>query len=50
MAIVHEVAEAVGAPIELAGLVEHLLHEAKERGLGDEDMSALVKLYEERTP
>lgn len=48
MAIVREVAEAVGAPIELAAMVEHLLHEAKERGMGDEDMSALVKLYEER--
>jgi len=48
MAIVHEVAEAAGAPIELAALVEHLLHEAKEQGLGDEDISALVKLYEER--
>jgi len=48
MAIVREVAKAVGAPIELAEMVEHLLEEAKERGLGDQDMSALVKLYEER--
>jgi len=48
MVIVREVAEAVGAPIELAGLVEHLLQEAREHGLGDEDISALVKLYEER--
>jgi hypothetical protein len=30
-------------------VVEHLLHEAQERGLGDEDISALVKLYEERS-
>jgi len=49
MALVRAAADAVGAPIELAGLVEHLLQEAKERGMGDEDMSALVKLYEERT-
>jgi 3-hydroxyisobutyrate dehydrogenase/2-hydroxy-3-oxopropionate reductase len=49
MSIVREVAEQTGAPIELAGVVEHLLHEAKERGLGDEDISALVKLYEERS-
>ncbi len=47
MSLVRSVANSVGAPLILAGQVEPLIAEAIARGMGDEDMSALVKFYEE---
>jgi len=48
MSIVRSVADEAEVPLTLAGQVEPLIAEAIRRGMGDEDMSALVKLYEER--
>ncbi|MDQ6691383.1 MAG: NAD(P)-dependent oxidoreductase [Candidatus Dormibacteraeota bacterium] len=49
MSLVRAVADAAGLSLPLASQVEPLIAEAIGRGMGDEDMSALVKLYEERS-
>ena len=48
MGVVRAVADATGVALPLASQVEPMIAEAIARGMGDEDMSALVKLYEER--
>jgi 3-hydroxyisobutyrate dehydrogenase/2-hydroxy-3-oxopropionate reductase len=48
LSLARGIADEVGAPLLLAPTVAGLLAESLERGMGDEDMAALVKLYEER--
>lgn len=48
MGVVRAVADATGIALPLASQVEPMIAEAIAKGMGDEDMSALVKLYEER--
>lgn len=47
LGLIHDEAKAGGIPLLLGGLVEQRFSEASARGLGDEDMAALVKLWEE---
>jgi 3-hydroxyisobutyrate dehydrogenase/2-hydroxy-3-oxopropionate reductase len=47
LGLIHDEAEAVGVPFLLGGLAEQRFIEARARGLGAEDMAALVKLWEE---
>jgi 3-hydroxyisobutyrate dehydrogenase-like beta-hydroxyacid dehydrogenase len=47
-ALVRSVAESADVPLLLASTVDGLLTETIARGMGEEDFSALVKLYEER--
>jgi len=47
LGLIHDEAKAGGIPLLLGGLVEQRFSEAYARGMGDEDMAALVKLWEE---
>jgi 3-hydroxyisobutyrate dehydrogenase-like beta-hydroxyacid dehydrogenase len=47
LGLIHDEARAGGVPLLLGGLAEQRFSEARARGLGDADMAALVKLWEE---
>jgi 3-hydroxyisobutyrate dehydrogenase-like beta-hydroxyacid dehydrogenase len=47
LGLIHDEARAGGVPLLLGALAEQRFSEARARGMGDEDMSALVKLWEE---
>jgi 3-hydroxyisobutyrate dehydrogenase-like beta-hydroxyacid dehydrogenase len=47
LGLIHDEAKAGGEPLLLGALAEQRFSEARARGMGDEDMSALVKLWEE---
>lgn len=47
MGLIHDEARNAGAPIPLGAWVEQRFVEAQSRGLGDDDMAALVRLWEE---
>src|ERR1051326_705367 len=47
LGLIHDEARNGGIPLLLGGLAEQRFSEAHARGLGDEDMAALVKLWEE---
>ncbi len=47
LGLIHDEAKAAGVPLLLGGLAEQRFLEARARGLGAEDMAALVKLWEE---
>jgi 3-hydroxyisobutyrate dehydrogenase-like beta-hydroxyacid dehydrogenase len=47
LGLIHDEARAGGVPLFLGGLAEQRFSEAQARGFGDEDMAALVKLWEE---
>jgi 3-hydroxyisobutyrate dehydrogenase-like beta-hydroxyacid dehydrogenase len=47
LGLIHDEARAGGIPLLLGGLAEQRFSEARARGFGDEDMAALVKLWEE---
>lgn len=47
LGLIHDEARAAGVPLLLGGLAEQRFLEASARGLGAEDMAALVKLWEE---
>src|SRR5215472_7611197 len=47
LGLIHDEARAGGIPLLLGGLAEQRFSEARARGMGDEDMAALVKLWEE---
>jgi len=47
LGLIHDEAKAAGVPLLLGGLAEQRFLEARTRGLGEEDMAALVKLWEE---
>jgi 3-hydroxyisobutyrate dehydrogenase/2-hydroxy-3-oxopropionate reductase len=47
LGLIHDEAKTGGVPLLLGALAEQRFSEARARGLGDEDMAALVKLWEE---
>src|SRR5438067_8005529 len=47
LGLIHDEAKNGGVPLLRGSLAEQRFSEARARGLGDEDMSALVKLWEE---
>ena len=47
LGLIHDEARNGGVPLLLGALAEQRFSEARARGLGDEDMAALVKLWEE---
>jgi 3-hydroxyisobutyrate dehydrogenase/2-hydroxy-3-oxopropionate reductase len=47
LGLIHDEAKAAGVPLLLGALAEQRFSEARARGMGDEDMAALVKLWEE---
>jgi 3-hydroxyisobutyrate dehydrogenase-like beta-hydroxyacid dehydrogenase len=47
LGLIHDEARAGGVPLLLGALAEQRFSEARARGMGDEDMAALVKLWEE---
>jgi 3-hydroxyisobutyrate dehydrogenase-like beta-hydroxyacid dehydrogenase len=47
LGLIHDEARAGGVPLLLGALAEQRFSEARARGLGDEDMASLVKLWEE---
>jgi 3-hydroxyisobutyrate dehydrogenase-like beta-hydroxyacid dehydrogenase len=47
LGLIHDEARAAGVPLLMGGLAEQRFSEARARGLGAEDMAALVKLWEE---
>jgi 3-hydroxyisobutyrate dehydrogenase-like beta-hydroxyacid dehydrogenase len=47
LGLIHDEAKAGGVPLLLGALAEQRFSEARARGWGDEDMAALVKLWEE---
>jgi 3-hydroxyisobutyrate dehydrogenase-like beta-hydroxyacid dehydrogenase len=47
MGLIHDEARTGGVPLFLGGLAEQRFSEASARGMGDQDMAALVKLWEE---
>jgi 3-hydroxyisobutyrate dehydrogenase-like beta-hydroxyacid dehydrogenase len=47
LGLIHDEAKNGGIPLLLGALAEQRFSEARARGLGDEDMAALVKLWEE---
>lgn len=47
LGLIHDEAKAGGIPLLLGALAEQRFSEARARGFGDEDMAALVKLWEE---
>lgn len=47
LGLIHDEARSGGVPLLLGGLAEQRFSEARARGMGDEDMAALVKLWEE---
>lgn len=46
LGLIHDEAKAAGVPLLLGGLAEQRFLEAVARGMGGEDMAALVKLWE----
>src|SRR3981081_1251945 len=46
LGLIHDEAKNGGVPLLLGALAEQRFSEARARGIGDEDMSALVKLWE----
>src|SRR6185436_19543994 len=47
LGLIHDEAKAAQVPLLLGGLAEQRFLEARARGMADEDMAALVKLWEE---
>jgi 3-hydroxyisobutyrate dehydrogenase/2-hydroxy-3-oxopropionate reductase len=47
LGLIHDEAKAAQVPLLLGALAEQRFLEARARGIGDEDMAALVKLWEE---
>ena len=47
LGLIHDEAKNGGIPLLLGALAEQRFSEARARGMGDEDMAALVKLWEE---
>jgi 3-hydroxyisobutyrate dehydrogenase/2-hydroxy-3-oxopropionate reductase len=47
LGLIHDEAKSGGIPLLLGALAEQRFSEARARGFGDEDMAALVKLWEE---
>jgi 3-hydroxyisobutyrate dehydrogenase/2-hydroxy-3-oxopropionate reductase len=47
LGVIHDAAKAANVPLLLGGLAEQRFLEAAARGFSDEDMAALVKLWEE---
>ena len=47
LGLIHDEAKTAGVPLLLGALAEQRFSEARARGMGDEDMAALVKLWEE---
>lgn len=47
LGLIHDEAKAAQVPLLLGALAEQRFLEARARGMGDEDMAALVKLWEE---
>jgi 3-hydroxyisobutyrate dehydrogenase/2-hydroxy-3-oxopropionate reductase len=47
LGLIHDEAKNAQVPLLLGGLAEQRFLEARARGMGDEDMAALVKLWEE---
>ena len=47
LGIIHDEARRLGVPVLLGGLVEQRFLEAAARGWGQQDMAALVQLWEE---
>src|SRR5581483_1199144 len=47
LGLIHDEAKAAGAPLLFGALAEQRFVEASARGLGDEDMAALVRLWED---
>ena len=47
LGLIHDEARNGGVPLLLGALAEQRFSEARARGMGDEDMAALVKLWEE---
>jgi len=47
LGLIHDEAKAVGVPLLFGALAEQRFLEARARGLGGEDMAALVKLWEQ---
>jgi len=48
--LINEEARALGVPLPLGAFVHQSLSEARDAGLGDEDIAALVKLWERPDP
>jgi 3-hydroxyisobutyrate dehydrogenase-like beta-hydroxyacid dehydrogenase len=49
LGLIHDEAKNGGIPLLLGALAEQRFSEARARGMGDEDMAALVKLWEDPT-
>jgi 3-hydroxyisobutyrate dehydrogenase/2-hydroxy-3-oxopropionate reductase len=47
LGLIHDEAKAAGAPLLLGALAEQRFLEARSKGLGDQDMASLVRLWEE---
>ncbi|MGI9145710.1 MAG: NAD(P)-dependent oxidoreductase [Chloroflexota bacterium] len=47
LGLIHDEAKTAGVPLLLGALAEQRFSEARARGMGDEDMAALVKLWED---
>jgi 3-hydroxyisobutyrate dehydrogenase/2-hydroxy-3-oxopropionate reductase len=47
LGLIHDEAKTGGVPLLFGALAEQRFSEARARGMGDEDMAALVKLYED---
>ena len=47
LGLIHDEAKNGGVPLLFGALAEQRFSEAHARGMGDEDMAALVKLYED---
>jgi 3-hydroxyisobutyrate dehydrogenase-like beta-hydroxyacid dehydrogenase len=47
LGLIHDQAKGAGVPLLLGALAEQRFLEAKSRGMGDQDMSALVRLWED---
>ena len=47
LGLIHDEAKEGGVPLLLGALAEQRFSEARARGMGDEDMAALVKLWEQ---
>jgi 3-hydroxyisobutyrate dehydrogenase-like beta-hydroxyacid dehydrogenase len=46
LGVIHDVAKAAGAPLLLGALAEQRFLEASARGMGEQDMAAIVRLWE----
>ena len=47
LGLIHDQAKAANVPLFLGSVAEQRFLEARARGLGDNDMAALVRLWEE---